>query len=459
MSIFLISQLWRFPRLKAISKRWTMRRLTVTVRLYAAWELPSVRTPWDDDFYRAGARATALEQSGLTTARKLMLPHGGLLIDGRLNGYNDWLAAAVELRRALWIGSNEVALQTANALMLLLEAVAVLLFARWAFGDRALGWAFTFLYVAVPVVFGTSRWVHTENLVLLAGVALSGLSAWLLGHAPTHGPHPRLAQAARVVSAAWGIGLCTRAREYVAPTFVVLLLCTEGVLVLRRRWLEAGLSTAVIGAFLVPWVPPVIEAVRTTLGKGEQMNYFHPLAEWIPHVFFYTVGPSFTVLLLGLGAAVVVELSRAVWRRFPPSLGAARRFLRIELSGVRPLLWCHGFLLFLYAATFVWSRNRVTRPAIPMMLAALGIVLLGVRAFPSLRGWLRRAPAKLIGLGLVAVAWSVLAYQLLFAFDGGKTYAHHGSRLEYFNYPLRIRPLTGPEDDHTCLDICPYDKR
>jgi hypothetical protein len=245
----------------------------------------------------------------------------------------------------------------------------------------------------------------------------------------------------------------------VAPSFVVLFFGTEMLLVLRRRWLEAGLTAAVTGAFIVPWTPALLEALRTILGKGGQGNYFHPLTEWIPHVSFYTVGPAFTLLLVGLGAAVLYARSRALWRIAAGWTAAPRRLLRLELSGARPLLWCHLCLLLLYAATFVWSRNRVTRPAIPMMLAGLGLVLVGVRTLPSLRAWLGRTRATLIGLGFVAVAWSVLTYQLLFAFDGGKTFAHHGSRLEYFNYPLRIRSLTGPDDDHTCLDVCPYDQR
>ena len=94
-----------------------------------------------------------------------------------------------------------------------------------------------------------------------------------------------------------------------------------------------------------------------------------------------------------------------------------------------------------------------------MMLAALGAVLIGVRGLPYLRRWLQGSSAKLIALALVALSWAVLVYQLLFAFDGGKTYAHAALRLEYFNYPLRIRKLTDDSDSHVCLDVCPYDKR
>jgi hypothetical protein len=430
----------------------------LTLRVYAAWQLPSVHTPWDDDSYRAAAGVTARRVSALQTARNLVLPHTGLVMDGRINGYNDWLAAAIKVRRALGRGSNEVAFQTVNAVMLMLQSLAVLLFARWALKDRALAWAFAFLYVSAPVVFGTSRWVHAENLVLLAGVVLSGLAAWLLGRTSRLGLHPRYASLMGVGLAAWGIGLCTRAREYAAPSFLVLFLCVEIVLLVRRRWLEAGVVAVVTAAFMVPWVPAVAEAARVFLGKAGEARYFFPLAEWIPHVSFYTVGPAFAVLLLTLGSLVLYQRSRRVLRLLCASKLEAR-FLCTELSGVRPLVWSHLFLFVFYAAGFFCSRNRVTRAAIPMMLAGLGLVLIGVRTLPPLRASLQRAPAKLAALALIAMSWSVLIYQLAFAFEGGKTYAHAGFRLEYFNYPLRLRPLTGPSDSYICIEDCPYDQR
>jgi len=431
----------------------------LTLRVYAAWQLPALRTPWDDDFYRAAAAATADKQGVFATARNLVLPHAGLVIEGRLNGYNDWLVAATKVRGALGISSNEVAFQTLNAVLLLLQALAILLFARWSLKDRALAWGFTFLYISAPVVFGTSRWVHTENLVLLAGVALSGLTAWLLGRGGRPRPHARLALVMSTGLAAWGIGLCTRAREYAAPSFIVLFLCTELVLLFRKRRLEAGVVATVTGTFMVPWLPAIVEALQVMLSKGGQSRYFHSLAEWIPHVAFYAVGPSFTIVLLALGVVVLVQRSRGLVQLLPASKVSVRRFLRAELSGVRPLVWSHLFLFAFYAAGFVWSRNRVTRPAVPMMLAGLGLVLIGIRSLPSLRAWLQRTPVKLVALALIAMSWSVLTYQLWFAFEGGKTYAHHGYRLEYFNYPLHLRPLKDPSDRHICFDGCPYDSR
>ena len=69
---------------------------------------------------------------------------------------------------------------------------------------------------------------------------------------------------------------------------------------------------------------------------------------------------------------------------------------------------------------------------------------------------LRAPKARMAALILVAGAWSVLASQLFFAFDGGRTYAHAAYRLEYYNHPLNLprRPLP---DDYVCYDSCPYD--
>src|SRR5206468_268412 len=135
-------------------------------------------------------------------------------------------------------------------------------------------------------------------------------------------------------------------------------------LLARRRWLEVSVATLVLGAFAVPWVPALVAALRTTLGKGGESLYFHTMREWVPHVAFYTVGPALLALLALLGA-----------------------------------------------------------------------------------------------LALVGVSWAVLTYQLLFAFEGGKTYAHASYRLEYFNYPLRLRQLRADGDSYTCVDVCPYDSK
>jgi hypothetical protein len=47
----------------------------LSLRLYAAWTLPALHTPWDDDFYRIAATSAATSQSSAVTAYNLALPH------------------------------------------------------------------------------------------------------------------------------------------------------------------------------------------------------------------------------------------------------------------------------------------------------------------------------------------------------------------------------------------------
>jgi hypothetical protein len=188
------------------------------------------------------------------------------------------------------------------------------------------------------------------------------------------------------------------------------------------------------------------------------MEYFHAMSEWIPHVTFYSVGPSLTIVLTVLLAVVVVQGWRRAINQLRDSRTTVGMVLRQQLSGLRIAAWAHWALMGFYLAGILWTRNRVTRPAIMPMCAALGIVLIGFRAHPLRRLWLRDTRIKWTAVGLVSLSWCVLLFQLLVAFDGGKTYAHGGYRLEYFNYPLHLRTLAGPDDNYICGDHCPYDR-
>ena len=92
------------------------------------------------------------------------------------------------------------------------------------------------------------------------------------------------------------------------------------------------------------------------------------------------------------------------------------------------------------------------------MLVATALVLIFIRLSPRIRRALSTTSARTAAFALVAVSWSVLLYQLLVAFQGGKTYAHAAYRLEYYNHPLHLRPLEGPADSYVCFDSCPYDE-
>jgi hypothetical protein len=124
---------------------------------------------------------------------------------------------------------------------------------------------------------------------------------------------------------------------------------------------------------------------------------------------------------------------------------------------LRGLYWAHLILFALSLGGVVWARNRVSRLAILPMVVATGLALIGTRLSPEVQRALSTTRAKSAVLALIAVSWSVLSYQLFVAFDGGETYAHAAYRLEYYNYPLHLRPLRGPLDSYVCFDPCPYD--
>jgi Dolichyl-phosphate-mannose-protein mannosyltransferase. len=429
------------------------------LRLYAAFETTPIRTPWDDDHLRSAAMDHARAQTSATAIHHLTLPWSPPVFEGRLNGYDAWLVAGLKAGHLVGSYKAELSFQLVNTFFLLVQTVVVLLFARWATRDWSIAATFAFLHMSAPIVFGMSRWILTENPVLVAGPMLAFLSAWLLAMPGPAGSHVRARHILRAGLAAYGMALCCSAREYAAPTFMVMVGATLFGLLVRKRWREAEVVALVTTAFVIPWLPSLLEAIEATIRKGGQSEYFHTMSEWIPHVAFYTVGPSLTFALTALLAVVVVQ----GWRRAIDQLTDVRTtvggVLRNQLSGLRIAAWAHWALMGFYVAGILWTRNRVTRPAIMPMFAALGIVLIGFRAHPLRRRWLRDARIKWTAVGLIAISWCVLLFQLLVAFDGGKTYAHAGFRLEYFNYPLHLRKLNGPDDNYICNDQCPYDRR
>ncbi|HEY7515825.1 MAG TPA: hypothetical protein VIC87_15160, partial [Vicinamibacteria bacterium] len=254
---------------------------------------------------------------------------------------------------------------------------------------------------------------------------------------------------------AYGVGVFAPAREYASPSLFAIAGATVVGLVARRRYREAAAFASVLSCFLAPLAAPLASSLRVTIAKGGHGEYYHPFREWIPHVVLHTVGPALTLVLVLIGGAVGRQALGAVARRSPEEGGSAWERFRQEASGLRALLWAHVLLMLLYVGGIIWMPNRISRPAIPPMLAALGFVLIGTRLFPPIQETLRTPKARVAALALVAGAWMVLAYQLLIAFDGGRTYAHAAYRLEYYNHPLKL-PKRRPAE-YVCYDTCPYD--
>ncbi len=427
------------------------------LRVYAAARTIPIRTLWDDSTIRQAARAKTQQETLATALARLTLPNPPPVLEGRLNGYERWLVAGLKLGRWIRPGHGELDFQAVNVLLLGLQALTLALFSYWATRDLCFATAFTFLWVSAPIVFGMNRWILAENLVLAAGPILSFLAAYLLDREVPAGQWARSWWVGVVEAGAlaYVMGLFSVAREYAAPSFFLIVGATVLGLALRGRGPEAFAFAAVVACFVVPLASPLAAALSSTMEKSGVLVYFHPLGEWLSHVAVYTVGPALTLALIALLAAVG-HASIGGRSRDGGATGAGR--LRLEVAGLRGLYWVHLLLFAFYLGAVLWLRNRISRAAIMPMITATGLVMIGLRLSPRIRGALSTTPARIAALALVAASWSVLLYQLLVAFQGGKTYAHAAYRLEYYNHPLHLRPLAGPEDTYVCFEECPYDE-
>ena len=429
----------------------------VALRVYAAARTIPIRTPWDDSTMRMAARTETQHETLGTAVARLTLPNPPVVLEGRLNGYQRWLVVGLKLGRWIQPGQGELDFQAVNVLLLGLQALALAVFAWWATRDAGFSAAFTFLWVSAPIVFGMNRWILAENLVLAAGPILSFLAAYLLDREAPAGSGAR-SPGMRVVEAgalAYVMGVFSVAREYAAPSFFLIVGATVLGLVLQGRRPEAAAFASVTACFVVPLASPLAASLSSSLQKSGVREYFHPLGEWLAHVSIHTVGPALGLALIALVAAVVPASIRAP-RDDGGASGTGR--LRRELEGLRSLYWAHLILLAFYLGAVLWLRNRISRAALMPMITAAGLALIGLRLSPRIRRALSTNPARMATLALLAVSWSVLLYQLLVAFQGGKTYAHAAFRLEYYNHPLHLRPLRGPEDTYACFEVCPYDE-
>lgn len=82
------------------------------------------------------------------------------------------------------------------------------------------------------------------------------------------------------------------------------------------------------------------------------------------------------------------------------------------------------------------------------MIPLLNFLLIGIKVFDVPSYIFRSRLIQAACIALIISAWSSSYYQLFFAFDGGKTFAHPAHDLEYYNYPFQLRPLTTPDDMH-----------
>src|SRR6185295_10101719 len=128
---------------------------------------------WDDSTIRLVARQESRRETLPGAVARLVLPNPPSVLQGRLNVYERWLVIGHKIGTRIRPGSGELAFQVVNFVLLCLQALTLLWFAHWATRDLAISAGLTFLWISAPVVFGMSRWILTENLVLTAGPILS----------------------------------------------------------------------------------------------------------------------------------------------------------------------------------------------------------------------------------------------------------------------------------------------
>lgn len=401
------------------------------LRLYAALNTVTVRT-WDDVQFREDAEAAVTwvdAHGGASVLPRAFLRPQSLLTMGarRAGGYLAWVVAARVLLPGL---EAERAYQVANVAALLLQLGLV--YALFRASSRTFALAAASLYLTMPFVFGVNRWVWTENHVMLALLAYTWASVWLLGAARAG----RLGEAASGLAAGVVCSLASMTREYAAPSVALLPTVVVLALLLGRRWLAAATFSVPVAVYAAPFLQDIAAVSSTAIDKALHPGYYHSVGELLLHSARHVTGISVTVLVAsGVAAASAVAWRRrAAWRSEP--------FL--------PLLWAHLLLLVVYGGLIVWSTNRISRGMVPFVWTAIGTTALGLRLLELPGAGARRRLAPLLASAVVA-AVAFLGHDLFIAFDGGPGYAAHAYELGTFNHPLFLRQLNGPDDMHVVV--------
>ena len=421
------------------------------LRLYAITQ--PVAKAWDDSNYRDWVMNDLPKTTLLGAAKGVLLPNSNI-IAFRSIGYHSWLVLTAKVFVA-W--PPEVAWQIANAILLLFQAVAVCYLAVWATGDWPFSLSFTFLYLSAPIVFGINRWVLTENHYMAAMLVMSAGAAAIVSDtvSPAECDWRRWLwrEIVKVALITCVLGILITLREPAIPYAMMIYACVGLGLLRERRWAACAVFMAVILPYFSAFTQTLLFLAARVRHKLAEDQYFHSLSEWIPRAFTYAAGPALSLFLLVATPAVLILIALAAWS-FAESeeRGNLLRALQTNVRGIHILLAGHAALFAAYCVSFVFSQNRVIRPAILHTITAVCVTLIGFQVFrkPLWPGWRR---ARLTMIPLMLLSWCVLLYQLLFAFDGGRTYVVYPDDMEYYNYPLGIRTLHGPYDSHTTTTL------
>lgn len=437
--------------------------LLIGLRIYAVYHTVPIVT-WDDYQYRKVAIHDAENNTLSEAIEGVFLPNPNPPIKpaDRMRGYHQWLVLGLKL---FGVENSELTFQLVNLVLFSLQAVVVFLFGLWALPDYIFAFTITFLYLSSPILFGMNRWVITENLVFTGLLLFSFLASWLLT-SKTKNKNNSLNLRTKKWNFTWQeivksalvaylIGIFSTMREYASPSLFIISSCIFIGLIWDKRKVAVITFAAVLLPFLLAIAKPLYNSLLGLLKKSGQLEYFHPLNQWISHAVIYAFGPAMTIFLVTLSILILYYSLKKiiqVWQTTPSDI---IDFLKLKISGIYILLLGQGSLILIYAIGIFLSGNRPIRSVLTLMMSALGFVLIAIYIAPSLRSLLLTYTARIVAISLIVLSWCILSYQLFFDFAGGKTYVHHPFKLEFYNHPIHLRPLRGPVDMHVCINTDP----
>jgi hypothetical protein len=419
-------------------------------RIYAAAFTNIVNSGWDDNEYRNAANAAAARMTMAQAVGDIVLPgeraNAAISVLGRSIGYHAWLVLG---RTLLPAGDPERVWQMVNVVFFLAQALALYSLGFLGGMPRDLRLVMVFVFMSSPMSFGFNRWVMTENHVATAMLSSALACAWLVFGLRRLRAATALQRMARRITMALLAGYVTGAfsslREYATPFYLLIAAGAVAALLWERRLLAA--SAFVLG--FAPFVRVLVSSFRVLLPeaarKAGQTAYYHATSEWFPHEVQNFWGPSLTVLgfvAVAMAGTYLGELelhaeSHAVE-------GPCERFRGLDVFWLASIAAAGSATVLVLAV-----KNRLARNGIIIILPLMLILCLGWHRYrPRLSGHLQRI--RIVAIGLIAMSWVVFFDQAFFEFDGGRTWRHHCSHLEYYNHPLRLPALRPGEWRNTC---------
>lgn len=412
------------------------------LRIYAIYNSVIIRT-WDDAQYRRLALLDANPNLALTKAfSDLIFPNGNLLDNSRSIGYHSWIVLALKLSLS---GDPEQTFQLANLVLFIIQAAVIFCFGYWATKNKLFSGTLTFLYLSSPIVFGMNRWVMTENFVLTGLLIFGFLPCWLL----TVDFRPSIRKELLVgIVVAWIMGIFASLREYAVPSYLIPSFATGIALVWVRRWDAFCTFSIVTGVFTLTMLESWTQLFKLAAFRVTQAEYFHPLTEWFPHVIVYVMGIALSLLLLA-GSILVIKVGFTKFHTFGDGKKIDISLLKEKIDPLIFIWIAQLFLVVLYIVIIIRSDSRQARAGIVFMFPILISLLVGCRILKISPRFFKKSLIQVFCVALIVCSWSTSYYQLFLAFDGGKSFVFPPFDLEWWNYPLNLRPLTTPEDMHT----------